>query len=308
MTLCLASTVYGSSYSFAHITQESSTDDVEAAIKSLSNAIDEIGQSKYNTIEFATDTSLDDILLEITNDDSFAIHLSNEIEKSIGGNKSYRDSQTMVSELLAQTFQELPVIYPYTQQMQWDGLSDIKHIQSYSEVCNQNSLHFKNAITTRDSFTDKAKVVYEHIDFCSIFSDKLKTIKRGSFLDYLDQFSHALNTLNQSYHKISNDSNKNEDDLVIIRTVSADLGRSLACTRQGNQKPHFDFPVIGCEGEFETVDCEYHLKLNFDDQNIRLPTGYYNRVYFGLKFCEKTNRKQIKLAYIGEHWPPRTKH
>lgn len=68
----------------------------------------------------------------------------------------------------------------------------------------------------------------------------------------------------------------------------------MHCTRQGSNKVVREF-VIG-EGKSETVNCEYHLKIKWNDQGISIPRGEGNpvRVYFCLKSYENIERKQIK--------------
>lgn len=321
---------YGSAYSFSSINNQLDFDSVEAEINKLQKKIEEFNDSVHNKIEFSTDYtfflidgfSLQDNLLEITKDENATIYLLGEIEKKIGKHKSYLDTPTMLQEVMNNDVQELPQNYPFTLQREWAGISKSLHIFSYLNTCNLNSRHFKNGVTTEKQFTEKAINIYEHIQFHENFESKLNTIIRGKFTEYLSEFSHALNTLNQSYFSISKDGSQNEHDLEIIAKISRDEnleGRSLTCTRQGKNKPFFDFPNLkikqvvtlqdGTEEIVhpkESVNCEYHLKLNFNDQGIRLPDDY-NRAYFGLKYCDITKRKYIKLAYIGEHWPPKVK-
>lgn len=225
----------------------------------------------------------------------------------------------MLEQVKANNFQALPNEYPYTLKHSWLDIPADLHIYTYLDVCNLNSFNFKNGLTTQKQFTDNAIKTYEHIQFHENFEAKLNTIKRGTFTDYLSEFSHALNTLNQAYFAISKDENKNNDDLIIISTLSEQQnlkGRRLACTHQAKNKPFFDFPnlqkpqiqISPNDNKItvypkERVNCEYHLKLNFDDQGIKLANDY-NRAYFGLKYCDITKRKYIKLTYIGEHWPP----
>ena len=317
---------YGSAYSFGSIDNKLNFDAVEIEIINLKNVIEQFNESEHNSIEFSTDydvlsvnaQSLEDNLLDITQDVGATTYLLSEIEKAIGVHKSYLDTPAMLALIKANNFQVLPNEYSYTLNNCWLGISVNSHVYSYLDTCNLNSFNFKNGVTTQKQFTDKAIKIYEHIQFHKQFEAKLNTIKRGSFSDYLTEFSHALNTLNQAYFTISKDANKNDNDLITISTLSEkkDLkGRELACTPQAKNKPFFDFPNLQNpqvqtlqNGDkkitypLERVNCEYHLKLNFNDQGIKLADDY-NRAYFGLKFCQKTQRKYIKLAYIGEHWP-----
>lgn len=240
----------------------------------------------------------------------------------VGGNKAYLDTTQVIGAIQANTLQNLPFEYAYKLKTNWPAVAAEKHISSYFDVCNQNSFNFKNGVTTRKEFTEKAVIIYEHIQFHPQFEDKLKTIKRGTFMDYLSEFSHGLNTLNQAFFCISKNENQNQADLTAISNKSAEAalnGRKLACTRQGSEKPFFDFDDLNrgkiiedehgnktIEYPKDNINSEYHLKLNFNDQNIKINNSDdYNRAYFAMKYCDLTDRKYIKLAYIGEHWPPK---
>lgn len=323
---------YVSAYSFNHIdvTNTPDYDSLVAHVSDIEQIIDSFSVSRNHSLLFSTDYSefkvngsdLQERLLEITNDPLAAIHFLGEFEKAIGTNKAYLNTAQMVDVIQTNPQQALPFEYAYKTGTDWEGVSDEKHVSSYTDLCNKNSFNFKNGVTTRRVFTEKAKIVYEHVQFHSQFEDKLQTIKRGTFIDYLSEFSHALNTLNQAFFEISKDENQNQADLKIISDKSAEpelKGRMLSCTRQGSKKPFFEFDDLnrgkkvkdehGSETiEFPKVNInsEYHLKLNFNDQNIKINNDDdYNRAYFGMKYCEVTDRKYIKLAYIGEHWPPK---
>ncbi|MEL0658973.1 hypothetical protein V6255_07445 [Psychromonas arctica] len=324
----LVSKSYGNAYSFSSIDNKLDFDAVELEISNLKKVIGEFSNSKNNNIEFSTDyydlsvstQSLENNLLDITNDTSATIHLLSEIEKAIGPNKSYLDTPTMLAQVKANNLQGFLYEYPYTLKSTWPGIPESSLIYTYRDACNHNSFNFRNGLTTPKEFTDKAILTYEHIEFHEEFEDRLNTIKRGVFSDYLSEFSHALNTLNQAYFDISKDGNQNANDLIKIQNISRHKnlqGRELACTQQAKNKPFFNFPNLQIkntrnlpngtkvlEHPIESVNCEFHLKLNFNDQNIKLPDDY-NRAYFGLKYCDITKRKYIKIAYIGEHWPPK---
>ncbi|WP_394136259.1 hypothetical protein [Aliivibrio fischeri] len=320
------SVTYGSAHTFRSITSDLSFSDVENEIRKINNFINSFDSSFNNKIEFSTDYStakvrdrtLEDELLDITNDYSATIYLLSEIERVIGENKSYLDTESMIYKIKSNDTFNIPNNYVYTLDKSWLTIDKIYHVYSYSDVCNINSYKFgcnKNNVN-HEEFTKNAIDVYEHIQFNEVFLPKLATIKRGDLSHYLFEFSHALNVLNQAYFIISSDDNKNEEDLVKISELSHQLGRTLACTPQAKNKPHFDFynynrPISSKDRNGnekitypkEQINCEYHLKLNFNDKNIKLPDDY-NRAYFGLKYCDITKKKYIKLAYIGEHWPP----
>jgi hypothetical protein len=302
------SITFGSPYSFPTFTDY---DQIMDIVKTLEVAISSFNVSKHNSIEFATDLfdlkingqSLEDCLLNATNDYGVLSSLLHDIQKCIGGNTStYRNTLSMTQEIATQNYLELPYKHPYTQGGAWIPLAgNPSYVRSYADVCNHNSRYFKNGITNTLEFTKKAELVYEHIEFHCDLAKTLDTIRLGNFSDYFDIFSHALNTLNQAYHAISNNPAANEDDLVVIREVSGRLGRTLDCTREAKKKHTFNFPKNDNSHENEPINCEYHLKLNFDDKGNRLSGKYYNRAYFSLKSYPTEERKKIKLAHLGAH-------
>jgi hypothetical protein len=303
---------FGSAYSVPDLIN---CDEIEDFIGMLGKAIQSFNVSKFNKIEFAKDLfdfkingqAFQDRLLKAVNDD-FGLFSGflDQIDKSIGGNRSdHRYTQTMQDEIASQDYLTLPYKYSYSQ-----GESGIPSplnsiVTSYADACNHNSRHFKKGIADATSFTEKAILVYEHIDFHEDLPKTLATIKQGTLMDYLDVFSHALNTLNQAYHVISIDPAKNDDDLILIRTVSGRLGKTLDCSGEAKRKPKRSFPkkniLPSSPIEYEEINCEYHLKLNYDNNGRRLPNKYFNRAYFGLKWSESANRKEIKLAHLGAH-------
>lgn len=324
-----ASKTYGGAYTFSSINLNNAPSyaEVDKILNSLEKSIGSFEESKNNEVLFSNDyayfqyhgQSLEYHLFDITKDPQATSYYLSEIEKIVGSHKSYLSTENMIQLIYDNDKQGLPLEYALFLDEYWPGVAIDVHVRDYADVCNLNSQNFKNGITTRSEFAEKAVCIYEHIQFHPQFESKLDTIKNGTFIDYLSEFSHALNTLNQAYFFISNEEDKNEADLLLITKLSSEprlRGRTLMCTRQGSQKPHFDFEnfkkpenKLNDAGELEvvypleTINCEYHLKLNFNDKGIKLPNNY-NRVYFALKFCEETNRKHIKLAYIGEHWPP----
>ncbi len=237
------SITYGSAYSFMHMNSSSSFDEVLREIENLNELFIFFDSSKNNSIEFSNDYSdykingktLEDNFLELTNDPSSAIFLLDELEKTIGSKKSYLNTVQIVSNIERNENSSFAYEYPLALNSSWTCLNGKVHIYEYLDVCNENSFNFKTGINDRDEFTDKAIDTYEHIQFSSVFSDKLKTIKDGVFTDYLNEFSHALNVLNQSFFKVSNDEAKNEEDLMLISELSKSeklRGRGLDCTRQ----------------------------------------------------------------------------
>ena len=110
-----------------------------------------------------------------------------------------------------------------------------------------------------------------------------------------------MNTLNQAFYEISTDPNQNEADLNKIKEVSSKLGKTLSCTRQRKNKVEWEFQHPIKLEEYETINCEYHLKINWTDSGVALHRRKKVRVYFGLKSYDKIERKQFKLAHMGKH-------
>jgi hypothetical protein len=310
------SITYGSAYSFMHLTSTSLFEDVLSEIDKLKSIFVLFDLSKNNKISFSNDysdfnihgKSLEDHFLELTNDSSAAVFLLDQLEKIIGDKKTYLGTVEIESIVEQNENNSFLYSYPFTLKFPWLNLDGKKYIYDYFDVCNLNSFNFKSGIDSRGSFTIKAIDTYEHVQFSDVFEEKLKTIRNGSFINYLNEFSHALNVLNQAFFKVSNDDSKNEDDLNTISELSkseALNGRGLDCTRQGANKPNFTFPKIEDPKSTEKVNCEYHLKLDYNDDGERLNSNDYVRVYFGLKYNDIYKRKYIRLAYIGEHWPPK---
>lgn len=310
------SLTYGSAYSFLHINNCSSFDDVINDIERLKQVFILFDFSKNNKIQFSNDysdfkingVSLEDNFLELTNDPSAAIYLLDCLEKAVGDKKSYLSTELMELNLRQNANNSFVYEYPFSLDVLWPSLTNKNHVYDYFDVCNFNSFNLKSGVEDAAEFVKKATNIYEHIQFSNVFEEKLSTIKNGDVLNYVNVFSHALNVLNQAFFKVSNDESRNDDDLNIISGLSkskALRGRGLDCTRQGANKPHFTFPEIDNPQSNEIVNCEYHLKIDYADNGVRLNSSDYVRVYFGLKYNEKYDRKYIRLGYIGEHWPPR---
>lgn len=324
-----ASFTYGCAYSFSSINIDNmpSYIEIDDFLNSLSTSISTFQESKRNKICFSNDYAttkyygqdLELHLFDITKDPQATSFYLSEIERLIGARKSYLDTDTIMIRLREGNGQDLPFYYALYVGVHWPEISKNNQVKNYEDVLNFNSRNFRNGILTSTDFTNRAKCIYEHIQFHPDFENKLGTIKRGTFMDYLSEFSHVLNTLNQAHFHISKAEEQNEQDLLVISGLSGKIGRTLACTGQAKQKPHFVFDNLNSPlekvnefGEIEItyvaekINCEYHLKINHNDKNLKLPYDY-NRAYFALKYCSITNRKYIKLAYIGEHWPTKSR-
>lgn len=307
----MTSVSLGSIYSFPNFDDDVSSTEFEKILGKFQTDIDSFKVSQRNHLEFANDffeseisgKSLFEKLCDLAKyDDSLIGFWLHEIETIIGSGKSYRGTVEMLEVLLGNCNENYPYNYAFSTESYWENVSHDRHVKNYFDVCNRNSKNFKLGIKSRSEFVQKAKQIFEHLQFHENFEETLATIKTGTYEDYLDQFSHALNTLNQAYHFISNRPESNEDDLTVISDISSKLGRYLECTRQAKNKKIYVFPSDDKFDKFDDVNCEYHLKLNHNDKGQKLNQGKYNRAYFGLKFSSKYGRKIIKLAHLGEHW------
>ncbi|MBK1888602.1 hypothetical protein Undi14_01050 [Undibacterium sp. 14-3-2] len=307
----MTSTSLGSIHSFPKFEDGADATRFDEIFSKFQKGIESFKLSQRNNLEFAKDfleyevsgKSLFEQLYDLANyDDSVINFWLHEIEILIGAGKSYRDTAEMLNTLLESCNDEGPYNYAFATENFWVGVSSDLHVANYFDVCSKNSKKFKFGVKNEFQFVERAKNIYEHLQFHEDFSKTLTTIKSGTYDDYLDQFSHAFNTLNQAYHLISNKPESNEEDLIVIRETSSRLGHHLECTRQAKNKKTYCFPSDDEVGKYEEVNCEYHLKLNHNDRGQKLSPKKYNRAYFGLKYSSKYRRKIIKLAHLGEHW------
>jgi hypothetical protein len=298
MTICVSKT-YASTYSFLNfIDSINSLDLVEEFIAKLKSIIDEFNKYNYIRILFSNDLvdlsvngvkSLNDKIEELSDGEEQAyFYYLGEIENILGSCQSYLDTSMCEEEIKNQIYLNFPYCHPFTLDDSWLSLPGLEHVSSTSTVLNLNSKHIQKKILNPTDFIDKAKAVYGDLIF---YPD----ISLGDYTRYISCFCHALNTLNQSYNTISCDAERNLDDLILISTISSKLGpRTLVCTRQGSNKVE---RIFGSE----MINCEYHLKLNFNDLGKKLSKDKYNRIYFGLKYNKNKGRKEIYLAHIGKH-------
>lgn len=137
------------------------------------------------------------------------------------------------------------------------------------------------------------------------FETTLSTVKSGDFKKYSVEFTRALSALHNAFPNLT-DNGHNPPDLTKIMEESANAGRTMKCTPQGDSKNNlfYDFTIVDSNGkihEIQKLNCEYHLKLNFDNQGEKIPKGakMNNRAYFGLPLIDGI--KYIALAHLGGH-------
>ncbi|ADZ90204.1 hypothetical protein [Marinomonas mediterranea] len=310
-----AAKVYLSLYSVDCLSSATRYEDVDNIVACLKETLTLYDRSKNVHIECPNDlfefgdigSSLGDRLLDILDDnwDYYLFYLA-EINKIVLGYVKHNNTECLIF-LIKNQLIDLPRHYAFviSNKYQWPDIVMDQHTTSWKDTLNKNSKFISDSNGNVDNFIAWSEMNYEYIDFHPDLKNTLSTIQVGTYIDYQSQLSHCLNTLNQSYHLISNDPNKNQEDLNVISAYSHTLGNSLSCTRQAKNKVSaiFSPPPLVASSEFEEINCEYHLKIDTDDNGNRIPHGKGNpvRVYFGLKTYKEYERKQIKLAHMGKH-------
>ncbi|CAI1782731.1 hypothetical protein [Serratia quinivorans] len=305
--------IYITSHTFAILTEESNHDDIAKFTHELSSIIDEYKKSHNIKIECAKDIleyssaegipSLEECILYASNgDDSFYQFYCDMIEKAISGCKSNLYSALMEYHLSNQKKDSLPVYYPLSiNHIEWPGVNENSHTSGWMDTLNKNSKFIAQHHKNKDQFIEWSKINYEYIILHDNVTVTLDSIRDGTYLDYKELITDSLNTLNQAYHILSEDPQKNLDDLNVISNLTSVIGRRLSCTRQGSNKLKFQFPTEKDKEVFEEINCEYHLKINYKDNGEKLNHKNYVRIYFGLKSYPDKLKKEIKIAHIGKH-------
>lgn len=316
------SKVYFTRYSFDGLSSNSTFDDIEAILLKIENKFLEYERSNNVVIECPMELldfkenglSLDDILFDAAHDDlsKYQFYLD-MFEKQITPHVGYIETNEILASISTQNY-DFPRLYAYILKdtLRWPNIDMSLYTYSWSHTLTLNSEFIAKNHKDKDEFFKLSKEHYEYIDFSDTSKDTLDTIIVGDYTDYKYLLSQALNTLNQAYHLISTDPEKNIDDLDIIAGHSAVIGnlgqtgKTLMCTRQAATKVYADFKKIDGTIGTETINCEYHLKIKWNDRGTPIPRGEGKpvRVYFGLKSYEKElglERKKLKLAHMGKH-------
>lgn len=251
--------------------------------------------------------SFQDIILEIFDlDEGIYQHYLSELQKIVGEYVRYNNTPTVKSIIVSQRC-TLPILLPLSRNGYsfWSELDDFEHTCNLRNTLKISSNYIANNYKNESEFIKLCKINYIFLDFHDDIESTLRTIKIGKYYDYINLITHSLNVLNQSYFLVSTDANKNQEDLNVIMNLSNDLGERLECSRQGKNKVEWEFKNISIShlNERETINCEYHLKINKMDDGRDIPLGDGNpiRIYFGLKSYPELDRKQFKVAHIGKH-------
>jgi hypothetical protein len=295
---------------------ESSLDLLDTTIKEY-NRSDVISVECPNDLsEYGSlDRSIEDVLFDISggNWDQYQLYL-NEVNQVTLPFIKYNNTEALLALINNQddrTIQlgHFPRHYALTLKptTRLQGIADGYHTLNWSETLSSNSKYISAYHEGSTQFILWSKENYEHLDFHDDVEQSLGTIQIGSYIDYSDLLSHSLDTLNQAFYSVSDNPAHNQQDLNTISTLAGNIGlkRNLDCTRQGSNKPDWDFdtPPKVTPKIRENINCEYHMKIDNKDDGTPIPRGIGNlvRVYFGLKSYAEYNRKQFKIAHLGKH-------
>ncbi|MBQ4878422.1 hypothetical protein J8M21_14510 [Pseudoalteromonas luteoviolacea] len=307
-----AAKVYLTLYSIDSLSTANTYNDIENIAKSLNDSLDVYKRSNNVDINCSNDffeygnigESLDDKLLDIVqnNWDYYQLALS-EINNVVLPYVTNNNTEGMLAVINNQ-IAILPRHYSFilADTYNWPSVSPENHTTSWSHTLSLNSKFIADNHTNVQEFISWSKINYEYLDFHPNLENTLSTIQVGTYTDYKQLLSHGLNALNQSYHLISTEANQNQADLNIISHLTHQLGHQLNCSRQGRNKIPTVFNKPN-SAEDETINCEYHLKIDTTDNRHPIPRGTGNpvRIYFGLKSYNEYERKQFKIAHIGKH-------
>lgn len=315
MTKFIASNIYISRYTCSSLSVQSGYDDIVLLTEKLASIISEYTYSKNISVMCAKDfldfkysndePSIEEILFEIAQQDFslFSLYYS-MFEQAISHVKSNISSCVLSNLLTKQQSNAFPQNYALViDEGLWPDIIDVMHTSNWRDTLKKNSTFIALHNKDKNDFISLSIKNYDNLVFHEKISNTLDTILNGTYWDYKFIISDALNALNQSYNFISNSPNNNQDDLNIISDFTGKIGKKLSCSRQGSNKPMFKFPSDDAKTkEQEEVNCEYHLKINWNDRGVRLLSKDYIRIYFALKFNASHGHKMIKVAYIGKHY------
>ncbi|NOI27847.1 hypothetical protein [Vibrio coralliilyticus] len=301
--------VFVTGYSL-NLSSFSSYSDYQVELLKLDSFVDSI--PNYNNLDFCQDfleydlggESLDDILYEVSgfNDPKYTEMLKEISFLSKGKKNGNYTNAVMASADIGQVWNNEFISF-YSQGKTIPNISPGLIVDSLTSLYRLNYSNLSNLPISEESFTNRAKLMFSNISYHAGFESTLSTVKSGNFRLYSVEFTRALEALHNAFPKLTNKGN-NQDDLVIISNEAAKSGRSMSCTVQGSNKlalkKNFDLETQdGKIKSFINLNCEYHLKINFDNNGNKLQSGFYNRAYFGLPLIN--GKKYIALLHLGKH-------
>lgn len=294
------------------VESKSSLDDYENSLDRLSEFLEL--SPNYNNIEVcndwlkykSSDETFDDILVEIS---GFSDPLYTEMLKDVSYILKSRVGKlsTEISYSLAGSGLVLndEFIGFYSQKNKITNVDDSLVVKNNKELLSLNYFNLEEFPINEKSFSDRSKLIFNNINFHNDFEKTLGTVKNNDFKKYSIEFTRSLKTLHNAFPRLTNKGH-NPPDLKIIRDESSKSGRTMGCTVQGANKQEL------CNKSFEikcienlihiknNLNCEYHLKINFDNNDQKVNKKFYNRAYFGLPLIN--NKKYIALLHLGCHY------
>lgn len=308
-----ASNVYITSHTFLSLYSNPNEEHLLNFLNELDLILKEYKNSSNISLYCASDlleypcgvdnTTLSDVILEMSGNDSLLLGFYlDSIEKSVSSIKSNIPSEPLLNKL-NKPVEHFPRGYLLDFKQGFDvEFDDSLKTKNWFDTLNKNSKYIIEKHRGKEQFIKWSKENYNNIDFHSDVLATLDTIISGTYYDFKVLISDSLNALNQASYILSADPQQNERDLDKIMEYTAKIGRRLTCTRQGSNKPKFSFSLdAGNDKATEIINCEYHLKINWNDKGIRLVKENYVRIYFGMRFYSHLSQKKIKVAHIGKH-------
>lgn len=314
MSAFIASYVYITRNVFLDIYQRNDYDHMHCFFNKLKDILRVYERSSNIVIESAADLldytddinpiSLGDLLIDsVGNDYSLLNYYYDLLEKTISSVKSNKYSEHINHVVINSALNTFPRhYYLFLTENFAPELSRNLQTDCWSDTLSKNSEFIALQHNGKKQFIEWSKLNYNNIDFHSDLESTLDTILAGTYLDYKNLITNSLNSLNQASYEFSTDPQGNQDELIRISEYTSRFGKQLSCTRQGANKPKFAFPKTQ-DGSSEMINCEYHLKVNWNDRGDRLERDNYVRIYFGLKYYDDIGIKKVKLAHIGRHLP-----
>lgn len=269
----------------------------------------------YNKVSLCSDflkydfggETLDDIIFEIAKfDDLVYAEMLKELNNTIQFYKgSHETCDLIIASLGVGPCFRNNFISAYLKGNIAYNLEQAVVVRCFNELRELDISNLKNYPIDEKSFTERAKLLFCNINFHDDFEATLSTVKSGDFKLYSIEFTRALLSLHNAVPKLSNTGN-NQKDLITIRNETAVAGRTMGCTVQGSNKEGLcnkSFKIHDHQGDVHSLtnlNCEYHLKIDFDNTGNKLNRDLYNRAYFGLPLL--AGKKHIALLHLGKHY------
>lgn len=301
--------VYISSYALA-IKNTDSRSEFDAALKSLHEFL--VGVPDYNKRKVNSDIlehsingkPLHEILLQISNNSSpeYA-ELLKEFHNVISKFLSDITTTTAIQESSNANPKAGDFFAFYTQGINITGVSQSIHVDSTDKLYQLNYKNLQTYPIDAINFVTRAKLLFKNLSFHKDIHIHLAQTKNGGVDSFSMEFARALLALHNAMPNLS--TGGTEADLILIRQETSKTGNSIDCTRQGSNKEGLvvDFEVTDVSNKthkISSLNCEFHLKIDFNNSGKKVPSGQYKRVYFGLPIIQ--NKRYIALLRLGDHY------